>query len=211
MFRDRKDAGQQLGEALRPFKEQDPLILAIPRGGVEVALHAALALEADLRILVARKLPLPRNPEAGFGAIAEDGSTFVIEHVARMLNQEIVEAIVREQKEEIRRRIDVLRGGEPLPPLEGRTVILIDDGIAMGSTMRAGIAMCRRQKAGRVIAAAPVTGPSTAEEIGRIADDLVILETPANFRAVAQVYERWHDVSDDEVLQLMQEYRRAGE
>jgi putative phosphoribosyl transferase len=184
------------------------LVLAIPRGGVEVGFHVALGLDAPLAMLVARKLPLPGNPETGFGAVAEDGSMFLIEHIAARLGRPLVDQIIRRQRQEIERRIQTLRGGEPLPPLGGRTVIVLDDGIAMGSTIRAAIAMCRTQKAKRIIAAAPVASPSTADELAEIADEIVILETPLYFRAVAQVYENWYDVSDEEVIQIMEEYRR---
>lgn len=208
MFRDRKDAGIRLAGALDVYRQEDPSILAIPRGGVEVGFHVAVGLDAPLAILVVRKLPLPGNPEAGFGAIAEDGSTFIIEYLARAIGPKGVDEIIRRQKQEIERRIEVLRDGRPLPSLENRTVIVLDDGIAMGSTIRAGIAMCRNQGARKIIAAAPVAGPETAGQLTTIADEVVVLEEPRFFRAVAQVYENWHDVSDEEVLRIMQEYRR---
>lgn len=209
MFRDRKDAGLKLADALRPYRRDSPLVLAIPRGGVEVGFHVALGLDAPLAILVARKLPLPGNPEAGFGAIAEDGSTVLVEAPASRIGPEIIEEIIRQQRQEIQRRIQVLRAGEPLPPLRDRTVIVLDDGIAMGSTIRAAIAMCRNHKARRIIAASPVASPATAAELRGIADEVVILEQPRLFRAVAQVYEHWHDVSDEEVLQILSEFRTA--
>jgi putative phosphoribosyl transferase len=210
MFRDRKDAGQRLANALNPHRTENPLVLAIPRGGVEVGFHVAVGLDAPLTILIARKLPLPDNPEAGFGAVAEDGSTFLIEPLAAWLGPETVQEIIRQQRQEIERRIQALRNGEPLPPLAGRTIILVDDGIAMGSTLRAGIALCRHQQAARVIAAAPVAGPATTDELKGIADEVVILETPMSFRAVAQAYENWYDVSDEEVIRIMSEYRQRG-
>lgn len=209
MFRDRKDAGVRLAEALDVYRKDEPLVLAIPRGGVEVGYHVAVRLDAPLAILVVRKLPLPGNPEAGFGAIAEDGSTFMIEHLAAALGPRTVEEIIRRQRQEIQRRIQVLRRGQPLPALEGRTVIILDDGIAMGSTIRAGIAMCRNRQAKRIIAASPVASPSTADELAEITDAAVILERPAFFQAVAQVYENWYDVPDEEVIEIMEAYRRS--
>jgi putative phosphoribosyl transferase len=210
MFRDRKDAGRRLAGALRCYRRAHPLILAIPRGGVEVGIQVALGLEAPLAILIARKLPLPDNPEAGFGAVAEDGSTFLIEYLAAALGPAQVQEIIRQQTQEMERRIQALRRGEPLPPLKGRTVIVLDDGIAMGSTMRAAIALCRHRQAGKVVVAAPVASPSIAVELRELADDVVILETPAMFRAVAQVYVDWYDVSDEEVVQIMDEYRKTA-
>jgi putative phosphoribosyl transferase len=211
MFRDRKDAGRRLAGALNPYRREHPLVLAIPRGGVEVGVQVALGLEAPLAILVARKLPLPDNPEAGFGAVAEDGSTFLVEHLAAALGPAQVQEIIRQQTQEMERRIQALRRGEPLPPLQGRTVIVLDDGIAMGSTMRAAIALCRHRQAGKVVVAAPVASPSIAAELRELADNVVILKTPALFRAVAQVYENWYDVPDEEVIRMMDEYRKATE
>lgn len=211
MFKDRKDAGQRLAKALSPYEGMDPLVLAIPRGGVEVAVQVAQGLKSEWAILVVRKLPFPDNPEAGFGAIAEDGSTFMFEHIVAALPPGVIEKTVEQQEHEIRRRIAVLRHDIPLPPLAGRTVILVDDGIAMGSTVRAAIAMCRKQKAGKIVVAAPVASPRTADELAELADDIVILEKPLSFRAVAQAYQNWHDVPDEEVLRLLypsdQQYR----
>jgi putative phosphoribosyl transferase len=206
MFRDRQHAGQRLAEILDIYRNERPLILAIPRGGVEVGYRVAKRLDADLAVLVIRKLPLPRNPEAGFGAIAEDGSHFMFEHMVAALQPTVVAEIIEQQKLEIQRRVDVLRGGEPLPEIEGRTVILVDDGIAMGSTIRAAIAMCRKKQAKTIIVAAPVASPSTAEALAPLADDVVIVETPPLFRAVAQVYEDWYDVPDEDVVGLMREF-----
>jgi len=207
MFRDRQHAGQRLGEILDIYRNERPLILAIPRGGVEIGYHIAQRLDADLAVLVIRKLPLPRNPEAGFGAIAEDGSQFMFEHMAAALPPEIVDGIIEQQKLEIQRRVEALRGGDPLPEIGGRTVILADDGIAMGSTIRAAIAMCRKKQAKTVVVAAPVASPSTAEALATMADDVVVAETPRLFRAVAQVYEDWYDVPDEEVVGLMREFK----
>ncbi len=205
MFKNRKDAGEKLAMALEKYRAENPLILAIPRGGVEVGLQVAKKLNADFSLIIARKLPFPDNPEAGFGAIAEDGSTFIFENVYYSLSGENIERIKKEQIAEIKRRINALREGEPLPEIKGRTVILIDDGIAMGSTMRAAIELCKNRKAGKIVVAAPVAGREVAEEIKRRADELVVLEIPAYFRAVAQAYEKWYDVSDEEVLDLLRE------
>ena len=208
MFRDREDAGKQLAMALETYRNKQPLVCAIPRGGVEVGFHVAKGLDAELTILVVRKLPLPHNPEAGFGAIAEDGSTFMYEPVARTLKRAMVEDIVEQQKQEIRRRIEVLRQGAPPSSIAGRTVLVVDDGIAMGSTVRAAVAMCRQQQAREIVVAAPVASPSTAEELTEIADDVVVVEKPLMFRAVAQVYANWYDVPDDEVVTILELFAR---
>ena len=205
-FKDRADAGRHLGQALLPYAAEHPLVLAIPRGGTEVGYEVARALNADFDLLIARKLPFPDNPESGFGAIAEDGSLYIIPYYAEIFDPRLIEAIVEEQKREIVRRIERLRGGRPVTPPEGRTVILVDDGIAMGSTMRAALAFCRHRNAAKVVVAAPVAGPRTAAEFREIADDVVILSTPPWFRAVAEAYENWYDVSDEEVLEIMRRW-----
>ena len=208
MFDDRKDAGRQLGQALESYRGQRPLVLAIPRGGAEVGYQVARHLDADFSLLIARKLPFPTNPESGFGAIAEDGSTFIYPTAAARVPRESIEAIINYQKEEIERRIEVLRDGEPLPDLADRTVILVDDGIAMGSTMRASIQLCKNQKAGHVVVAVPVAGERAIRDIKPLVDDVVVLESPSYFRAVAQVYRHWRDVPDREVLEIMERWRR---
>jgi putative phosphoribosyl transferase len=208
MFKDRKAAGAKLARALEDYRDQDVLVLAIPRGGVEVGYEVAKYLHSDFSIVVTRKLPFPDNPEAGFGAIAEDGSTFIFADAAHSLPSPSIERIVAQQKQEIERRIQILRGGGPLPEIAGRTVILVDDGIAMGSTMRASIQLCRNQGAGRIIVATPVAGPWVAREIEGLVDRLVVLTKPAAFRAVAQVYQEWYDVLDSEVLGILERWKR---
>jgi predicted phosphoribosyltransferase len=208
MFRDRTDAGIRLARELEKYKGTGALVLAIPRGGVEVGYQVARHLGADFSIIITRKLPFPENPESGFGAIAEDGSTFLAEGARYQVPQATVEKIAEEQKREIRRRIEALRGGRPLPDVEGRAVILVDDGIAMGSTMGASIMLLRNRKAGRVVAAAPVAGARTAAEMGKLADEVVVVEVPSYFYAVAQVYENWYDVPDEEVLEIMDRWER---
>lgn len=208
MFADRKDAGEKLGRALQHYKGEKVLVLAIPKGGVEVGFEVAQYLKSDFSIIISRKLPYPDNPESGFGAITEDGGIFILDYAARGLSKDTIERIIKEQRQEINRRIAVLRGGKPLPKIAGETVILIDDGIAMGSTMRAAISLCKNKKAKKVVVASPVAGKSTAAELSKIADDVVILEQPPFFRAVAQVYENWYDVSDEEVIQIMQKLEK---
>ncbi len=208
MFVDRKDAGERLARALEKYKDTDVLIFAIPRGGVEVGYYVARSLNAQFSILIARKLPFPYDQEAGFGAIAEDGSMSMIEDAGHCVSKPEMDRIIEVQKEEIKRRIAVLRGGRPLPIIKDRTVILIDDGIAMGSTMRAAIMLCRKAEAQTIVVAVPVTGKKTAHEIKKLVDDIVVLVIPQPFYAVAQVYENWYDVSDQEVIAIMERWHR---
>jgi predicted phosphoribosyltransferase len=208
MFIDRKDAGQKLARALEKYKGKNVMVLAIPRGGVEVAYEVAKYLNADLDLLISRKLPYPDNPEAGFGAIAEDGSTFIFDEVYRWLTEDEIREIETEQIEEIKRRIEVLRQGFPLPDLKDRIVILVDDGLAMGSTIRAAISLCKNNKVKRIIVAVPVSGDRVAREINNLVDEIVVLEMPPFFQAVAQVYVNWHDVTDIEVTEIINKWHK---
>lgn len=208
MFRDRKDAGQKLGWALEEYKNCDGLVLGIPRGGVEVGYYVAEHLEIPLSLVVVRKLPFPDNPEAGFGAIAEDGSTYFVDRAVERVSPQVSQRIQSQQKRELQRRIEILREGRPLPKIEGRIVVLVDDGVAMGSTMQAAVMLCRSRKAKKVVAASPVAGPSAAMDLARVADQTVILEEPIFFYAVAQAYHNWYDVPDAEVVEIMQKSRQ---
>ena len=208
MFQDRRDAGQRLAAALETYRNKHALVLAIPRGGVEVGYQVAQYLAAGFSIVISRKLPFPDEPEAGFGAVAEDGSTFINPQAAHWVDQDMIARIVEQQKREIKRRVDVLRKGLPLPGIENQIVVLVDDGIAMGSTMRVSIDLCRNRQARKIIVAVPVTGRQVEKEIGKLVDEIVVLEKPRFFHAVAQVYKNWYDVSDEEVIQIMDQWKK---
>jgi putative phosphoribosyl transferase len=211
MFRDRKDAGLKLAVALEEYLGQEGvLVLAIPKGGIAVGLEVARHLGAEFSVIVCRKLPLPLEPEAGFGALAEDGTLVLQPGAERWLAPEEIEEAKAEAAAEIKRRVALLRGGRPLPRLKGRTVVLVDDGLAMGSTMKAAVGLCRRRRAGRVVVAVPVAGARVKAEISRLADETVVLETPPGFRAVAQVYARWYDVPDAEAVAALESWNEPG-
>ena len=204
MFRDRKDAGEKLAKELLKYKDKDDVIvLAIPRGGVEVGLEVAKALNSDFSLLICRKLPYIDNPESGFGAICEDGTLYINPYAPYLPSKEEILYIIDEQKEEIKRRIERLRGTKPLKDLKNKTVILVDDGIAMGSTMFAAVEAVKKSLASKVVVAVPVASQRAIEDFSKIADEIVVLESPYNFYAVAQVYQNWYDVSDEEVLRLL--------
>ena len=203
MFESRKDAGRKLGKALEKYKNKNCIVLAIPKGGIEVGIEAAKYINADFSLIIVRKLPFPDEPEAGFGAIAEDGTMYINPNIYNYLEQETIESVIDGQRKEIERRISILRKGSPLPPLENRTAILVDDGIAAGSTMRGAVMMLRGKRAGKIIIASPVAGAETVAKLTPLVDEVIVLETPDFFRAVAQVYNNWHDVSDEEALELL--------
>lgn len=208
MFTDRQDAGKQLAEELLAYREENPLVLAIPRGGVAVAFEVAKVLNAQFSMIIARKLPFPYNPESGFGAIAEDGSIVILRGAASNLSSKMIETVIENQRVEIQRRIKILRGGRPMPELTGRTIILVDDGIAMGSTMCAAIKMCKKQNPDKIVVASPVGSPEVTRALQQkeAVDKTVFLKKPRFFRAVAQAYENWYDVPDYEVLSIMNEW-----
>ncbi|MBN2246735.1 MAG: phosphoribosyltransferase [Candidatus Aminicenantes bacterium] len=206
MFKDREEAGRKLAKALGHYKDKNVLVLAIPRGGVEVGFQVAKHLNSDFSILICRKLPYPDNPEAGFGALAEDGSTIILKGATLWIPEKKIKEIIQEQREETQRRIDILRKGNLLPEIEGKTIILVDDGLAMGSTMRAAIELCRKRKAKKIVVAVPVAGDRVSDEMNNIADEAIILEIPPFFRAVAQVYMNWYDVQDKEVLEILEKW-----
>jgi putative phosphoribosyl transferase len=208
MFKNREDAGKKLAKVLEKYKGQRVLVLAIPRGGVEVGYQVAKQLHTDFSILISRKLPYPDNPEAGFGALAEDGSAIILKEASLWVPEEKIQKIILEQSEEIKRRVKVLRKGKPLPEISGRMVILVDDGLAMGSTMRAAVELCRKRIARKIIVAVPVAGRRVASEIDKLVDETVILEVPEYFQAVAQVYLNWYDVSDEEALEILEEWEK---
>ena len=211
MFHDRKDAGEQLALKLEKYRNSDPVVLVIPKGGAQVGAEVAKYLNSQFSYLVSRKLPFPDYSEGGFGAIAEDGTTYIIKDAALWLDRGTIERIKKEQIREIDRRIKVIRKGEPLPDIRSRTVILVDDGIAMGSTMMAAIRMCRKRDPERIVVAVPVAGRRTSLQIRSEADDYVVLEIPDDFRAVAQVYRNWYDVSDDEAIEIFEKFRKRKE
>ncbi len=206
MFIDRKDAGQKLAAELQDYQPEKPVVFAIPRGGVIVAAQVAESLNTKLSVLVSRKLPYPFNPESGFGALAEDGSLFVFKDAEKWLSKLQIEQIIADQNTVLNKRIDSLRGGKPLPDMVDKTVILVDDGIATGSTMIASIKCCKNKNAKKIVVAAPVAGPRVADEITALVDDIVVLESPPNFRAVAQVYQTWRDITDDEAYLVLERF-----
>lgn len=202
MFQDRKDAGQKLEKALVDYTGSEGLVLGIPRGGVEIGFYVAEGLRLPLSLVVVRKLPFPDNPEAGFGAIAEDGSLY-LQPAADRIPPDVFDRICTEQKQEIRRRIRTLRDGKPLPSIANKTVIIVDDGIAMGSTMTAAVRLCKNRQADKIVVGAPVAGAAAVRTLSDEVDDIVVIEKPAYFRAVADAYRDWYDVPDEEVLQIM--------
>ena len=208
MFTDRKDAALKLAKALEKYKDKNAVVLGIPRGGAETAYYVACHLHAELSLLISRKLGHPANPEYAFGAIAEDGSIYLNPSSSGQLSDETIQEVVNEQKKEISRRIAILRQGKPLPELKGRTVILVDDGIATGATIFAAIEMCKKRNAGKIIVAAPVSGYEMEEQLAEKADEVLVLEKPDDYFAVSQAYLSFYNLSDEDALKFMQRWEK---
>jgi len=204
VFRDRTEAGERLAQALERWAGEDVIVLALPRGGVEVALPVAERLGAPLDVLVSRKLGAPMQPELGFGAVSEGGAIWVDEEATRALGlgPQVIEAIESREREELQRRVRAYRGGRPLN-LEGRTVLLVDDGVATGGTMRAAIRAARALGAARVIVAVPVAAPESAAEIRREVDEWVCLQEPSELWAIGVWYRSFPQLDDDRVLEML--------
>jgi putative phosphoribosyl transferase len=205
-FSNRAQAGKLLAKALGAYAQQrDAIVLALPRGGVPVAFAVAMALELELDILLVRKLGLPRQPEYAIGAIGSGGVRVLQPGMPGLMGvtQEQIDAIAARELLEIERRTRLYRGGRAPPALSGRSVIIVDDGIATGSTMQAAVEVARRLGAGRVVVAAPVAPPDTLTTLAAQADELVCLAAPPYFRAVSQWYETFDQTSDEEVQDLL--------
>ncbi len=209
VFEDRRDAGERLAEACSSLLKKADLVYAIPRGGVPVAVPVARALKAELDLLLCRKLLIPWNREAGFGAVNPDGRVFVDEEFARALglSDRAVEEAVREQMDEMERRNKALRSGRPYPEgLEGLRVVLVDDGIAAGYTMSAALEFVRARRASEVVIAVPTGCLSSVLRLSRACDLLLCLNVrPGPIFAVADAYRRWRDLTDEDVLRALED------
>lgn len=207
-FTDRIDAGRRLAAlpALRRYT-RDVVVLGLPRGGVPVAAEVATALGAPLDVLLVRKLGVPVQPELAFGAIGEHGVRVINESVTRYtgLSADDIEAVEARERRELQRRLSRYRAARPAVPLAGRTAIIVDDGVATGSTARAACLIARAQKAARVVLAVPVAPQGWTHLLGDVADDLVCVDTPERFAAIGQFYEDFSATTDEEVRDCLRE------
>lgn len=210
IFKDRTDAGRQLAQALVGLAKSDPLVFALPRGGVPVAFEVAKALHAPLGILLVRKIGAPGHAEYGIGAVVDGmNPQLVLNEEAMEIvrpSRQYIEAEKTRQLAEIERRRALYFGERPPLSVEGRTVVLVDDGIATGGTVRVALKALRRDRAAHIILAVPVAPRDTVDVIRAEADEVVCLATPEPFRAVGLHYEDFDQTTDDEVIDLL---RRA--
>jgi putative phosphoribosyl transferase len=206
LFQNRRDAGRALAAMLDEYaNRRDVLVLGLPRGGVPVAFELATALRAPLDVFVVRKLGVPGHEELAMGAIATGGVRVLNEDVVQSLGipQAVINAVAAAEQKELQRREQLYRGGRPAPEVRGRTIILVDDGLATGSTMRAAVAAVRQQRPARIVVAVPVGAPSTCDEFRADVDQIVCGFTPEPFYGVGQWYEDFSQTSDEEVRELL--------
>lgn len=210
-FHDRADAGRQLAERLRHYTNRpDVIVLGLPRGGVPVAFEVAVALQAPLDVFLVRKLGVPGREELAMGAIATGDTRVLHETVVRALDisEEAIAQVSADEKRELERRERIYREGRPSPEVQGRTAIVVDDGLATGSSMRAAIAALRERDPAEIVVAVPIAPPETCEQLAEEVDELVCALTPEPFHAVGAWYDRFEAPEEDEIRGLL---RRARE
>lgn len=206
LFHDRAEAGRLLGNALASLKgRKDVIVLAIPRGGVPVGKEVASMIEAPLDIVVTRKIGCPWQPELAVGAVTQDGETIVDDELVAALRipKDYLRSEAARQVEEIKVREEKYRGRRPFPELQGKTVVIVDDGIATGSTIGAAVRSVRNGRPASIIVAAPVGPPEAVSKLSSMVDRVVCLSTPAYFEAIGEFYEEFEQVDDDTVREIL--------
>lgn len=206
LFNDRKQAGEELAERLLKYKNQPQcVVVGLPRGGVVTAVAVAKKLHLPLDVVCPRKLGAPFNPEFAIGAITESGEAYLDQEVIRRygVSRDYLDAIRQQQQLEAQRRLSLYRSGRPPADFTNETVLLVDDGIATGATMKAAILSVKRRSARWVVVATPVIPPDTVPEIAELADELIVVAAPAGFMAVGQFYREFAQTTDAEVVELL--------
>lgn len=212
-FQDRKDAGRQLAKKLVSYKGQsDTLILGLPRGGVVTAAEVAKELQLPLDIVCARKVGAPHNPELAVGAVTETGEGFFNQDVMDYLGVSLLylQKTIEQEKKEAQRRLNLYRQNRPPLNLGGKTVILIDDGMATGATMKAAIKSVKASGAEKIVVAVPVSATETFEEVKEQVDEAIAMDTPMPFYAVGEFYRDFSQTTDQEVIELLSHYNTSG-
>ncbi|AKG53737.1 phosphoribosyl transferase domain protein [Dehalogenimonas sp. WBC-2] len=209
LFENRFDAGKQLAEKLTAYKNEQAIVLAIPNGGLPVGLQVALAIAAELDVVIARKIPIPLRPEGGFGAVADDGTMILNNEIVRSLGltQSQINYQVAKVRNDIQQRSLIFRNNRQLSVVTGKTAIIIDDGLASGFTMMAAVESVRRRRPARIIVAVPVASEMAVRKVEKIADRVVTVHTALVPKFYVSYYYRyWHEMTDDDGLKCIREW-----
>ena len=207
-FEDRRDAGRRLAVRLEKYRGPDTIILAVPRGGVVVGCEVSRALGAPLDVIIPRKIGAPGQPELAIGAIGDDISVLDEEMVGYLeVSDRYIQEEIERQRHEIERRWRLYRGDRPFPDVEGKTVILVDDGIATGSTTMAAARALRKKRPAKLVLAVPVAPPDSIERLRPEVDEIVVLETPEPFFSVGSCYREFEQTTDEEVIDILRSPR----
>jgi len=211
IFENRHDAGRRLAMELHQYSGKPVVVLAIPNGGVPVALEVAAALKnADFGLIISRKIPVPLNPEAGFGAVADDGTVILNEEIVKRigLNRQQIENEASKVRAAIRQRSILYKGDRPLVRVSGKTVIIVDDGLASGFTMMAAVESVRHRRPDEIVVAVPVASLAAVNQLNKYADKVIACATVNLYKFyIADYYRQWYDVSDNEVLRYLTQWR----
>lgn len=211
LFEDRHEAGRQLARQLGSYRGKNAIVLALPRGGVVVGYEVAKALDLPLDVIITRKIGAPGNPEYAIGAVAETGDVQLNQEEIRLygISSQYVNTEIKRQRQEIERRVQLYRGGRRLPNVRDKIVIIVDDGIATGFTMRASIRAIKAEQPEKIVLAVPVAPPDVLDEMRREVDEVVCLATPEPFFAVGAWYRHFEQTTDEEVRDYLAEVRKA--
>jgi predicted phosphoribosyltransferase len=211
-FRDRVDAGRQLAQALKKYQKHEGVVYALPRGGVVLGVEVARALEMPLDLLIPRKIGHPLQPEYAICAVVENGEMVCNQHEVARVNPQWFRQEVEAERNEARRRRELYLGGREPAPVEGKTAIIVDDGIATGLTMEVSIRDARRRRPAHLVVAVPVAPPDTVERLSREVDEFVVLDpSPYYLGAVGAYYDHFYQVTDEEVIALLRSLAPAGQ
>lgn len=208
MFTNRQQAALLLAKALEIYRNENVLVLGIPHGGIEIAFYVARQLDVELSFIIVRKLSHPLNPEYALGAMAEDGTVYYNTDHRITISQEMLDNIEEQQQCEIERRKQIFRRVQVFPEIKNRAVIIVDDGIATGSTIFAAIRSCEKRGAAKIIVAAPVCAKGTESKLLQEADEVIALITPEQFFAVSQFYESFPEVNEQDALDFLKKWEK---
>ncbi len=206
LYKDRKDAGKRLASKLTRYKDRENvLVLALPRGGVVTGYEIAALLNCPIDVLIIRKIGFPGQPELAIGAVSETGAVVLNEHIISSygVSENYITDEISRQQVEIARRVSLYRGGKGIPSLDDRVIILVDDGVATGATMKAAVSTLKKEKIERLIVALPVASKDAEDQIKKTVDEWICLETPYDFMAVGNYYEDFSQVNDEEVVEIL--------